>query len=132
MPRPNHYSTGLLNGYRSGLENRIAEELRALGVPVRFEQLRIEYDIPSKKHRYTPDFELPNGIVIESKGRFLSKDRQKHLLVQQQHPEIDLRFVFQNPNAKLSKASNTTYAMWCDKHGFKYAKTSIPRGWIDE
>lgn len=131
-PRPNHYSTGLINGFRSGLESKVADELRAQGVPVRFEQLKIEYEIPTKKHKYTPDFELPNGIIIETKGRFLSKDRAKHLLVKAQHPEIDLRFVFQNPQARLSKSSATSYAMWSERNGFKFAKGSIPRAWIDE
>jgi N-acetylmuramoyl-L-alanine amidase len=46
---------------------------------------------------------LPNGIIIESKGRFLTADRQKHLLIKQQHPQLDIRFVFQrsaNPIAR--------------------------------
>jgi len=128
----NHFSHGLTNGYRSGLEARIAGELRALGIDPRFEEVKIKYTAPSKLHTYTPDFTLPNGIVIESKGRFLSKDRQKHLLVKDQYPEMDLRFVFTNPQARLSKASSTTYAMWCEKNGFQYAKGSIPKGWIDE
>lgn len=131
-PHPNFYSTGLINGFRSGLESKVADELRAQGIPVLFEQLKIEYEVPSKKHKYTPDFELPNKIIIETKGRFLSKDRQKHLLIQQQRPDIDLRFVFQNPQSRISKASATTYAMWSERNGFKFAKGSIPKAWIDE
>ena len=60
---------------------------------------------------YTPDFELPNGIIIESKGRFVAADRKKHLLVQKQHPELDIRFVFSNSKAKISKGSKTTLCM---------------------
>ena len=132
MARLNHYTNSLINGYRSGLEDKIATELRARGIPVRFEQLKIEYEVPSKKHKYTPDFELPNKIIVETKGRFVTKDRQKHILIKQQHPEFDIRFVFQNPNARISKASSTTYAAWCEKNGFLYAKGSIPQSWIDE
>jgi len=127
-----HYTHGLANGYRSGLEGRIAKELIARGIDPQFEKVKIRYSVPEKSHTYTADFLLPNGIVVETKGRFLSKDRQKHLLVKAQCPEWDLRFVFTNPQARISKASATTYAMWCEKNGFKYAKGSVPEAWINE
>jgi len=81
---------------------------------------------------YTPDFELPNGIIIESKGRFVAADRKKHLLVQRQFPELDIRFVFSNSKGKISKGSKTSYADWCDKHGYIYADKLIPEEWIKE
>jgi hypothetical protein len=127
-----HYSHGLTNGYRSGLEGRIAKELLAQGINPQFEKVKIRYNVPAKDHTYTADFLLPNGIVVETKGRFLSKDRQKHLLIKAQCPAWDLRFVFTNPQARISKASATTYAMWCEKHNFKFAKGSVPKEWIDE
>lgn len=103
------------------------------GVNFDFEAIKIEYEKPARKAKYTPDFRLlDNGIIVESKGRFVTADRQKHLLVKDQHPDIDIRFVFSNPNARISKTSKTTYAMWCEKHGFKYAKGSIPQSWINE
>jgi hypothetical protein len=128
----NHYTHGLANGYRSGLEGRIAKELLALGIDPQFEKVKIRYNVPAKDHTYTADFLLPNGIVVETKGRFLSKDRQKHLLIKAQCPEWDLRFVFTNPQARISKASATTYADWCQKNGFKFAKGSVPEAWINE
>jgi len=88
--------------------------------------------VPERKATYTPDFILDNGIVIESKGLFTSDDRKKHRLVQSQYPDLDLRFVFSNPNQKISKGSKTTYAMWCEKNGFKYAKSLIPKEWLSE
>ena len=69
---------------------------------------------------------------MESKGRFVTEDRQKHLLVKKQHPELDIRFVFSNPRARISKTSATTYAAWCDKHGFLYAEKFIPAAWLKE
>ncbi|MBZ5882545.1 endonuclease I, partial [Escherichia coli] len=60
------------------------------------------------------------------------EDRQKHLLINAQHPELDIRFVFSNPKARISKTSQTTYADWCERHGFKYAAKVIPQEWIDE
>lgn len=123
---------GLKYGFRSGLEERIADDLTSKGVSFTFEQLVIPYVKPEKAAKYTPDFELPNGIIIESKGRFLTEDRQKHLLVQKQHPEYDIRFVFSNSKTKISKRSATTYANWCEKHGFTYADKEIPDAWLKE
>ena len=67
--------------YRSGLEEHVADQLDQLGVQFEYETMVIKYIRPQKTHRYTPDFILPNGIIIETKGRFLTKDRQKHLLI---------------------------------------------------
>ena len=99
--------------FRSGLEEHVADQLDQLGVAFEYETLVIKFTRPEKMHRYTPDFILPNGIIIEAKGYFCSKDRQKHLLVKKQNPDLDIRFVFSNPNQKISKTSKTTYAMWC-------------------
>ena len=87
--------------FRSGLEEHLANQLEQLGVNFEYETLVVNYDRPAKTHRYYPDFILPNGIIIEAKGRFLTKDRQKHLLVKAQNPELDIRFVFSNPNQLL-------------------------------
>jgi hypothetical protein len=125
-------SKAIKNGYRSGLEDRISDQLKSLSVPVKYEEFKIKYLVPESLHTYTPDFELPNGIIIESKGRFVAADRKKHLLVQQQHPKLDIRFVFSNSKAKISKGSKTSYADWCIKHGFLYADKLIPEEWISE
>lgn len=121
-------------GFRSGLEQRVAAQLEAAGIEVRYEDKDsvIRYVKPARNSRYTPDFILPNGIIIETKGRFLTADRQKHTLIQKQHPELDIRFVFSNPKARISKQSTTTYAAWCEKRGFKYAKETIPDEWLAE
>lgn len=118
--------------FRSGLEEHVADQLDQLGVAFEYETLVIKFTRPEKMHRYTPDFILPNGIIIETKGRFLTKDRQKHLLVKKQHPDLDIRFVFSNPNQRISKTSKTTYAKWCNTNGFEYAKQTIPTTWLKE
>lgn len=123
-------SRALRFGYRSGLEEKVARELKQSRVAFSFESLKIFYEMPSKKRRYTPDFVLANGVIVETKGRFTSEDRQKHLLIKQQHPDLDIRFVFSNPNTRIAKGSPTTYANWCDKHGFQYAKASVPKSWL--
>lgn len=123
---------GIREGYRSGLEDEVAEQLRLLGIPVEYESVRIRFEQPAKLRTYTPDFILPNGIIIETKGRFTSEDRQKHLLIKDQYPMLDIRFIFSNPNQKLNKRSRTTYAMWCEKNGFLYAARLIPEAWLKE
>lgn len=110
----------------------MSRELDALSVSYQYEPYKIRYTQPAKYRTYTPDFLLPNGIMIETKGRFLTADRQKHLMIKEQHPNLDIRFVFQNPNTPISKGSPTTYAMWCEKNGFLYAAKSIPLEWIKE
>ena len=40
--------------------------------------------------------------------------------------------VFYNAKKKMKKERKTTYAMWCDKHGFKWAHKTIPPEWIEE
>lgn len=122
----------LKHGFRSGLEDTIAAKLKADGVPYKYEQLVINYIKPARKAKYTPDFVLENGIIVESKGRFVVADRQKHLFVKEQYPELDIRFVFSNSKQRISKTSTTTYADWCIRYGFKYADKMIPKEWIDE
>jgi hypothetical protein len=121
----------LLAGYRSGLEEDTAIYLKEKGVPFEYEKLKIKWVDPKIK-TYTPDFVLDNGIIVETKGRFISSDRAKHLAVKAQHPEFDIRFVFTNSKAKLYKGSATTYGMWCKRHGFQYADKVIPDTWLRE
>ncbi len=121
---------GIKHGFRSGLEERIASELDQQSVPYKYEQRKITYVKPARTSTYTPDFELPNGVIVETKGRFLAEDRQKHLLVKQQNPELDIRFVFSNSKTPIFKGSKTSYGDWCLKHGFPYADKHIPNHWL--
>lgn len=118
--------------YRSGLEEEITKELEAAGIEYSYEKHYVDYTLPATKHRYLPDFVLGNGIIIEAKGVFDVEDRKKHLAIKEQHPDLDIRFVFTRAGAKISKTSKTTYAMWCEKNGFKYATKLIPDSWLRE
>lgn len=113
------------NGYRSGLEDVISKDLKDRGVDFGYETVKINWKLVENK-TYTPDFILPNGIIIESKGRFVPDDRKKHLKVREQNPKLDIRFVFSNSRNKIRKGSKTTYAMWCEKNNFLYADKRIP------
>ena len=126
------WSRHVQKAYRSGLEETVAEELKNAGMEYQYERHHIDYSIPASLHHYTPDFVLANGIIVETKGLFDATDRRKHLLIKKQHPDLDIRFVFSNPNTKLYKGSKTTYAEWCYKNGFRYATKVIPLSWLKE
>lgn len=123
-----------LRDYDSVFEGRVVEGLmeRVEGItknPVSRSGISLPYQLPEKN--YYPDVKLPNGIFIEAKGMFDSDDRVKLLLVRKQNPGVDIRIVFMNPNSKLYKGSKSTYATWCEKHGFKYAKgPTVPDAWL--
>lgn len=118
-------------GYRSGLEHQLSLYLDEHKVKYDYENIKIEWEDLAYR-TYTPDFILYNGIIIETKGRFLAADRRKHIAIKKQHPKLDIRFVFTNSRAKLSKGAKSSYADWCIKHGFRYYDRIIPEDWLKE
>lgn len=121
--------------YKSPLEDGIAAQLKKEGVSFRYEGRRIAYK-PLSPLWYVPDFhEFPKAgqVVLEGKGWFrTSKERTRLIAVRKCNPGLDIRFVFQNANKRISKTSKTTYGEWCDKHGFKWCEKVIPKTWIAE
>jgi hypothetical protein len=115
--------------YRSGFEQTLANQLQRSGVAFEYETIKLEYQ---KIATYTPDFILPNGIIIEAKGVWTVEDRTKHILIRQQHPHLDIRLVFMNAYNKIRKGSNTTYARWCEKKNIIYAHKTIPKSWLSQ
>lgn len=114
--------------FASNYEARVAKDLQTRKVPYLYEQLELEY---VQVRVYTPDFLLPNGIIVETKGKWDSADRTKHLLIRKQHPDRDVRLLFMQNN-KLRVNSKTRYGDWCDRHGIKWAVGMVPQEWIDE
>jgi len=101
----------------------------------KYELAKLEYTLPGR--RYCPDFwllPLPWGrqMVCEVKGWLRPEDRTKMIAVRDQHPEVDIRFIFVNASKTLSKKSKTTYGMWATKHGFLWAEKTIPKEWMEE
>jgi len=132
MARPTFKRNTSVGRFRSGLEDKVSAQLEAKGVGFRYEELYIPYVIPASNHKYTPDFVMFNNIIVETKGIFDSEDRKKHLLIQAQFPQLDIRFVFSSSRAKLYKGSPTSYADWCVKNGFQFADKLIPVEWLKE
>jgi hypothetical protein len=118
--------------YRSGLEERNHAHIEKLGFTASFEGYQVQYVVPAREATYNPDFVLSNGIIVETKGLWEVADRQKHLLIREQHPELDIRLVFSSSKSKLYSGSKTTYGMWCEKHGILYADKLVPLVWLKE
>jgi hypothetical protein len=125
-----------MHGYRSGLEDKISEQLKSTNKTWSYESEKLKYTIPERVATYTPDFILikkdGSKMYIETKGRFTAIDRKKHLLVKTSNPELDIRILFQTPNNKITKNSKTTYADWADKNGYLWAAKEIPKEWLEE
>jgi hypothetical protein len=51
--------------------------------------------------------------------------------VKQQHPELDIRFVFYQADKKIP-GSKQTHGVWATKNGFPWADGSIPKEWLVE
>ena len=119
------------NGYRSGLEDTVANYLKEHKVKFLYEKVKIEWEDLAYR-TYTPDFVLNNGIIIETKGIFTVSDRRKHGCIKKQHPSLDIRFVFTNSNRKLRKGAKSSYAEWCIRYGFRFYNRIIPEDWLKE
>lgn len=139
----------LLTAYRSGLEEKLGDQLAAAGLPFLFEPDKLAYVVPARLAKYTPDFVLikldGQKMYIEAKGRFgggdhkghcnktSAQERQKVILVKEQHPDIDLRFIFARGATPIYKGSSTSHSKWADTHGFLWADKGIfPEEWMAE
>ena len=122
--------------YRNKLEKSIGAQLTDAGVSFEYEPRAVPITIPARKATYLPDFVALNApIIIESKGYFYNsaRDRQKLILIKEQHPELDIRIVFSDASKKIYKNSPTTYGTWATDHGFLWAdKGFVPKTWLEE
>jgi hypothetical protein len=130
-------ANALKHGYKSGLELTVSEQIKNAEYPLNYETETLNYIVPERKAKYTPDFvfQKRNGdlMFIETKGRWTGIDRLKMKHVLASNPGIDIRMVFQTPAQKISKSSKTTYEDYAIKLGIKHvAKKTIPEEWMLE
>lgn len=119
---------------RSGFEKKVKDSLDGQKAKYGYETETLTYTMPASKHRYTPDFTLSNGIVVEAKGKFDAAARKKMALVIEQNPDRDIRMLFMRNNS-ITKTSKTKYSDWCDKRGVKYhvsIQGEVPEQWVKE
>ena len=123
-------------GLRSIGEVKFADSLDKQKVLYMYEPDSFKYTPPPQK--YTPDFRIKKRkrsggyMYLEYKGNLKGSDRRKMLLVKSQHPDLDIRLVFEKPLNKINKQSNTTYSAWCEQHGFLWAEKVLPQEWLKE
>jgi hypothetical protein len=117
--------------FRSKFEKRVWENRGERKLDYEPQKPVISYNTPA---RYIPDFRLSNGIFIEAKGYFDSRSRGKMLRVKKQNPSLDIRFLFQRANNRITKSTNSMmYWQWAEKHGFLWAEGEmIPEEWYNE
>lgn len=124
--------------FRSKFESTVYETLCEQKLSPDYETEKVKYIQPAKNKTYTPDFILPKldgtNMYLESKGYWPASDRDKMKFVKQDNPNLDIRIIFMNPNAKISKKSKTTYSMIADKLGFMWCTITngIPADWLKE
>ncbi len=120
---------------RSKLELTFEDILKEGKAEYDYEVTKINYIVPESKHVYTVDWTLPKNILLETKGYLSdSQERNKYVLIKQQFPGIDLRFIFAN-NKKLCGGMKTTHEAWAIKNGFKYCSIKdkdVIQSWIQE
>jgi hypothetical protein len=114
------------NGYRSGVEEEVELALREQGLSPEYESEKLPYVLHKK---YTPDFKI-GDVYIEVKGWWPSAERTKFLAVVMHNPRLRIFVALQRPNTRLSKASRTTYAQWCEKYGIAWCPIPIPKEFL--
>lgn len=145
MPRRRDWSYKHFD-FKSKLEQDVGKDLLRRKVKFYYELEAYGYTVSVDRSRcpscgegpaiidrsYTPDFWLPNGIIVECKGRFTAEERKKHVCMKEQHPDKDIRILFQSNNW-MTKKRKQRYGDWCDKKGIIWAVgRSVPEEWLNE
>lgn len=112
-------------------------DLKERGVSFDYEPHPLVY---VTERNYIPDVRAyrkdNTAIYVELKGYFRAEAQRKMRKVKEQHPDIDLRFVFQRANSPVQGAkkrkdgTKMTCAEWADRYGFQWAEGTIPEEWL--
>jgi hypothetical protein len=117
---------------RSTLEDRVQANLQKRGIIYTYEPCKLPYTV---ERNYIPDL-LIGDMYIEVKGYFRQDAQRKMKSIRDQHPDLDIRFLFQRAastvqGAKLRKdGTKMTCGEWADKQGFKWAEGNVPDDWL--
>lgn len=114
-------------------EQRVIGKLEDCGVTYEYEPHKVKYNV---EREYVPDLKI-GDIYIELKGYFRQDAQRKMKAVKAQHPDMDIRFLFQKASSTLQGAkkrkdgTKMTCAEWADRYGFDWAEgETIPEEWI--
>jgi len=116
-------------------EKRVIDKLTERGVEFKYEPHSLPYTV---ERLYIPDL-LVGDIYIEMKGYLRADSARKMKAVKAQHPELDIRFLFQRASSPIQNAkkrkdgTKMCCAEWAEKYGFLWAEGEvIPEEWINE
>lgn len=119
-------------------EVRFAKGLDDRRIPWEYESDEIKWTQTARV--YTPDFKITRKdrteFFVEYKGFLWTEDKQKMKAVKEQHPDIDIRFVFADAHkpvhgAKTRKdGTKMSHAEWAEKTGYLWAHATIPASWL--
>lgn len=116
-------------------EERVINKLEKAGVSYQYEPHNLPYTVT---RQYYPDL-LVGDIYIELKGFFRQDAQRKMKAVKAQHPDLEIRFLFQRASSpvhgakKRKDGSKMTCAEWADRYNFIWAEgEQIPEEWINE
>lgn len=113
-------------------EERVIGDLDERGVSYMYEPDKLAYFV---ERHYIPDLKV-GTMFVELKGYFRQDAQRKMKAIKAQHPDLDIRFVFQKADATIQGAkkrkdgSKMTCAEWADRNGFVWAEATIPEEWI--
>ena len=113
-------------------EARVISDLDERGVSYRYEPEKLAYYV---ERHYIPDLAV-GTMIVELKGYFRQDAQRKMKAVKAQHPQLDVRFVFQKADATIQGAkkrkdgSKMTCAEWAERNGFQWAEGTVPEEWI--
>lgn len=113
-------------------EDKVICDLDERGVPYMYEPDKLAYYV---ERHYIPDLKI-GTMFVELKGYFRQDAQRKMKAVKAQHPELDIRFVFQKADATIQGAkkrkdgTKMTCSEWAERNGFVWAETTIPKEWL--
>ena len=117
---------------RSTLEERVQENLKKRGIIYTYEPCKLPYSV---QRNYIPDL-LIGDIYVEVKGYFRQDAQRKMKSVKEQHPELDIRFLFQRASSTVQGAkvrkdgTKMTCSEWAERNGFTWAEGNVPDSWL--
>jgi restriction endonuclease len=128
LPGSKRYEARLM-GYKSGFERTFAANLSARGIGFKYESIKLPYRL---ERTYSPDYYIvDHDFYIETKGLLDRDSKAKMVAVKQQHPDVDIRFVFMHPHKKIP-GTKQTHAQWAERNGFLWAESVAPQEWFNE
>jgi hypothetical protein len=123
----------LMSKLKGTFEERVIGNLESRGVQYQYEPHTVPYTVERK---YIPDLYI-SGKYVECKGYFRQDAQRKMKAVKSQHPDLDIRFLFQRGDSPIQGAkkrkdgSKMTCGEWADRNGFVWAEgETIPEDWI--